>query len=89
MFLPYITTMHRSDISRDFGSRLFVTNRKRWNRAVERIAAVGIFLFFPGFLMYHLLIAATPLGPFLWAFRTQFRVVCDFAAPILLEMEEK
>lgn len=54
-----------SDISRDFGPRLFVTNRKRWNRAVERIAAVGFFLFFPGFLMYHVLIAATPLGPFI------------------------
>jgi hypothetical protein len=57
------TTM--KSIPPDIFSRLLVIRRSRCKETAEKIAGVGFFIFFPGFLIYHLLIAATSLPPFL------------------------
>lgn len=52
-------------LSPEISPRLFVINRNRWHKAAENIAGIGFFVFFPGFLMYHLAVATTPFPPLL------------------------
>lgn len=52
-------------ISPDIVSKLFVIRRNRCKKTAEKIAGVAFFVLFPGFLVYHLFIAATSFPPIL------------------------